>query len=262
MPPSVPFDPHRFQSAAKHYFARPEYAPRLITRVAELCGPTSEDRIMDLGCGPGPLTVAFAPLVGSVVAVDPEPAMLELAAANTAAFGKKITFIQGSSNDLGPHFGSFKLVVIGRAFHWMDRAETARRLDKIVDADGALALFASSNVKAPETAWQKDYRAIIERYSDGEASWRGPDTVGHEVVLLDSPFSVLENVSVIERRTVPAETLVDRALSMSRTSPGRIGAEKAEALADEIRALAATAAIDGKLTEIVSSDALIARRPG
>ncbi len=67
-------------------------------------------------------------------------------------------------------------------------------------------------------------------------------------------------MSVIERRATPAEHIVDRALSRSRTSPARLGAEKAAAYAAEIRALTARHAQDGFVTEVVESTALIARR--
>ena len=74
------FDPHRFQSAAPHYLTgRPYYAPALIDRVAELCGLGGADRVLDLGCGPGQLAVAFAAHAGSVLAIDPEPEMLRIA---------------------------------------------------------------------------------------------------------------------------------------------------------------------------------------
>ena len=71
------FQPHRFRTAARHYLAgRPAYAPRLIRLVAELLRLSERDRLLDLGCGPGVLAGAFAPLVGEVVAIDPEPEML------------------------------------------------------------------------------------------------------------------------------------------------------------------------------------------
>src|SRR5262245_47813750 len=70
----VPFQPRRFQSAAQHYLAgRPPYAERLIALVAERCRLRGTDRLLDLGCGPGQIAIAFAPLVGAVVAIDPEP---------------------------------------------------------------------------------------------------------------------------------------------------------------------------------------------
>src|SRR6516162_11522159 len=59
------FQPRRFRSAAAHYLAgRPAYAPRLIGHVARFVGLGLDDRVLDLGCGPGVLAGAFAPLAG------------------------------------------------------------------------------------------------------------------------------------------------------------------------------------------------------
>ena len=60
----APFDSERYRSAAAHYEkGRVPYAPALIRRVAEVTGLGSEHRVLDLGCGPGPLARSFAPLV-------------------------------------------------------------------------------------------------------------------------------------------------------------------------------------------------------
>jgi ubiquinone/menaquinone biosynthesis C-methylase UbiE len=195
----VPFEPERFRSTAVHYHARPAYAPRLIALVAELCRLGPADRLLDLGAGPGPLAIAFRPYVGSVLAVDPEPEMLARAAENAAAAGVAIDFRAGSSADLpqpgrddgAEPFGRFKAVTIGRAFHWMDRAETLRRLDAMVEPDGAIALFHDSHPKLPENDWLKAYSALGERYAPAAAAWRGPDFLAHEAVLLASPFAAL-----------------------------------------------------------------------
>ena len=82
----------------------------------------------------------------------------------------------------------------------------------------------------------------------------------HISVLLNSPFSALEEISVIERHSTPAEILVERALSMSSTSRARIG-ERADALAAELSAWLSQLAPDGVIGEVVATTALIARRP-
>jgi ubiquinone/menaquinone biosynthesis C-methylase UbiE len=261
MVPVVPFQSDRFRSTAVHYHARPAYAPRLIARVAELCRLGNSDRLLDLGCGIGPLAIALRPYVGHVLAVDPEPEMLARAAVEAAARGVEIEFRSGSSADLGPAFGSFKAVTIGRAFHWMDRVETLRRLDGMIEQDGAVALFHDSHPKLPENHWLQEYRALRERYAGpAAASWRGPDWVRHEAVLLDSPFARLESVSVIERRATSVEELLHRALSHSVTSPARLGEAAAAAFVAETRAVVESHAEKGLVTEVVESTALIARR--
>lgn len=142
MAEEVNLEPRRFAAAASHYLAgRPAYAERLILRIVQKLPLGAADAVMDLGCGPGQLAILFAPYVGSVLAIDPSAEMLEIAR-HAAGEAAKIRFKPGSSFDIGPELGTFKLVTIGRAFHWMDRSDTLQRLDGMVAKGGAVALFA------------------------------------------------------------------------------------------------------------------------
>ncbi len=84
--------------------------------------------------------------------------------------------------------------------------------------------------------------------------------VDHEVILLDSAFSLLDEIAVIERRQTSVEQLVERALSRSSTTPERLGTA-ASGFAAEIEALLRPLSTDGLLTEVIATYALIARRP-
>ena len=257
----IPFQPHRFRTAASHYLAgRPAYAPRALARVVELCCLKPTDRVLDLGCGPGQLARAFAPVVAEVVGIDPEPEMLRVARQDTPA---NAIWTQGSSYDLGPHLGRFKLVTMGRSFHWMDRVDTLQRLDQIVEADGVVALFSADHPELPDNAWRAEYRAILDRYAERDTGRhrRGPGWVPHSAVLLDSPFSMIEEISVFERRPLAAPVLVERALSMSSTSRAILG-ERTDAFVGELTALIERLAPTGDLVEVVATTALMARRPG
>jgi ubiquinone/menaquinone biosynthesis C-methylase UbiE len=257
------FQPRRFRSAARHYLAgRPAYAPRLIRHVAGFTRLAPDHRILDLGCGPGMLAGAFAPLVGEVIAMDPEPEMLRIAEAEFGGAGR-ISFVRGSSFDLSPTLGRFHLVTMGRSFQWMDRAETLRRLDGMIEPGGAVVLFNNRHRDAPEMEWIEPYRALVRRYAASDQTHvkrRSDAWVDHEVVLLDSAFSVLDEIAVIERRQTSVEQLVERALSRSSTTEERLGTA-ASRFAAEIQALLRPLATDGLLTEVVATYALIARRP-
>ncbi|WP_316166927.1 MULTISPECIES: class I SAM-dependent methyltransferase [unclassified Bradyrhizobium] len=127
---------------------------------------------MDLGCGPGWLGIAFAPLVGKVIGIDPEPAMLEAAQAIANAAAVEIELIEGSSFDLSPQLGRFRAVAIGRAFHWMDRADTLRKLDPLIEEDGAVMLFNDVRPDVPQNAWYKRYSDVVDRFTQQECRFR------------------------------------------------------------------------------------------
>jgi len=253
----------RFRSAARHYLAgRPDYAPRLISRVAQFTGLTDGHRVLDLGCGPGLLAGAFARLAGEVIGIDPEPEMLRVAEAAFGATGAR--FVAGSSAELSPALGGFRLVTMGRSFHWMDRADTLRRLDAMIDPGGAVALFASQHCEeVPDNAWLADYRAVVRRYAVGDRTHVRHSTgnwVRHEAFLLDSAFSVADEIGVIERRQVSVDQLIHRALSRSSTTEERLGSD-ASRLAADIDALLRPKTADGVLTEMIATSALVGRRP-
>jgi len=235
----IPFDPARFRSAAPHYLSgRPSYAPALIARVAQICGLNGSRRLLDLGCGPGVLAMALAPYVADVLAIDPEPEML--AEGQKLAAGLAVKFTQGSSLDITPDWGRFALVEPG----------------------GAVVLFRTDHPDVPDNAWRVPYHAVIDSATGAgqRAAWRRPGWVSHEAVLLDGPFCVLERVGVIERVRTPSALMIDRALSMSSSTQTRLGTGVA-ALRASVAAAVAAATVDGLVTEVVESVALIARRP-
>ena len=254
-PTPLPFDPHRYRSAAAYYEqGRVPYAPALISRVAAVTGLGSQHRILDLGCGPGTLARCFAPHVREVVAMDPSAEMLTAARALTLE-ATNIRYLAGSSYDLEPTLGNFQLAVMGRSFHWMDRIDTLKRLDRMIEPTGAVALFHDSAPAIPINAWRKVWRVIREHYEPhAEPHGRDADWIRHEAILLDSPFARVENFGVIERRVLDVETLVQRTLSMSSTSPSHLG-EKAAAMIAEIRA-----ALADVCEEVVETSALVAWR--
>ncbi|MDG3007321.1 class I SAM-dependent methyltransferase [Paludisphaera mucosa] len=259
----IPFDPRRFKTAAASYLVgRPVYPPRLFRRIVELCGLDRSHRAMDLGCGPGQIAIALAPYVGRVVAVDPEPEMLKIAAGEAERAGREIEFVQASSYDLGPRFGTFRLVAMGRSFHWMDRAETLRRLDAMIEPEGAVAFLHDDHPTVPDNAWFATFQEIVARHAADDVAKRvRAGRAGHESVLLDSPFRRLERITVFERSSIPVDALVLRLRSMSSVARSRVG-DRAEDLAAEVREAITPFARDGLLSEVIAASALIASREG
>lgn len=254
-----PFQPHRFQNAASHYLAgRIPYFPRLIARVAELTGLNPAHRLLDMGCGPGLLAKAFAPFVAQALGVDPEPEMLRIAAVDSPV---NIEWRQASSYDIAPDWGQFRLVTMGRSFHWMDRVDTLRRLEALVPPGGAVALFHDAHPELPENAWWPHYRALVRRYETGAGVHRHPDWLPDETVILGSAFNQLETHSVIEPRRASIASIIARAMSKSSIAMAS-SAGSVASLGPEIEKLLAPYAQDGQVTEIVAMEAVIGSRAG
>jgi ubiquinone/menaquinone biosynthesis C-methylase UbiE len=251
---SLPLDPQRFAGTAAFYERyRLAFPDRLIRRVAGLAGLNPGDAVLDLGCGSGMLAIPFARGGMAVTAMDPEPEMLAAARKAADAAGVTVTLRQASSFDLTPDMGPFRLVVIGRAFHWMDRAATLAMLDRIVTPDGGVALFHDAHPPVKENGWFKMVCDISARHRARGAE-RGGGHRRYEPFLLASAFTQLDGLSVTIRRPVSVDEIVGRAFSMSASVSDR------DALAGELTAALRESSPDGKFTEVAELVALLARR--
>ena len=259
----VRFEPHRFRSTVPYYARyRAPYPDRLIEFVARYCGLESGNRVLDLGCGPGQLAIAFARLGATVTTMDPEPAMLAAAKERAREAGVRLTLVEGSSYDLGPALGRFRLAAMGRSFHWMDREATLTALDSLIEPGGAVVLFGDRRVEGAGANW----RGLLDRLRRefvparaAERHRRRTELEPHESVLLRSAFSRLERHGVIGRRKLSPDEIVGRVYSLSDTSPEVLGARR-PAFEKKLRAGLTRLARKHELGEILEIAALVARR--
>jgi len=253
--------PGRFADLAEIYRdGRPTYPALLARRVAAHAGLASTDAVLDLGTGPGFLAFDFVPYAASVTGVDPEPAMLRVARQTAERTGAAVNFIGSTAENLPDDLGPFRLVTIGRAFHWMDRALVLTKLDTLIVKGGGIALFQEAYPKLPANAWYAPYLATLDRHAVHDPA--KPITTGrqdHEAVLFDSAFAHLERISVIEARRTSVEALVRRALSFARVYHAEDGAQP-ERLVREVREGLQPYAKDGMIEEVLEGIALIAQR--
>ena len=261
----APFVPDRFTSAIPHYIhGRPPYSERLVERLAHEVRLAPRSRVLDLGCGPGSLTLLLARHCDTVIGIDADPAMIEAARSAAGAAGVPVDWRVGSSFDLESSLAPLDLVTIARAFHWMDREATLCTLDTLIAPGGAIALVNTELHDLGGFRWHGAFEEARRGHGrfDDFYHWRKSDAYeSHASVLMRSSFSEVDRISVFDVRTPGIDELVARAFSFSANSPSMLGADGIAAYETELRERMLALCPDGLFPEIVESVAIIARRP-
>ena len=183
-----------FAGTAWHYARyRPGYPKALFADLVARFHLDGTGRLLDLGCGTGQLTLPLAEHVAAAIGMDPEPEMLTEAARQAqAAHVTNVTWAQGSSDDLPGELGHFRLVTMGRSFHWMDREQLLAALDGMVDDDGGLVIANDSCLVRPTTTWQQAIEDIQHRFLPPDCQISSPNLAHahepHMAILARSSF--------------------------------------------------------------------------
>jgi ubiquinone/menaquinone biosynthesis C-methylase UbiE len=251
----------RFASTASLYeHLRPPYPSEFFRSVAEKLGLSRQSSLIDLGTGPGLLALGFAPYVGRIVGVDPEPTMLDAARRAAASTGHALALIEGKVETLGPDIGSFDVVTIGRALHWMDREPTLARLERLVARDGAIAICASFSATDGSNQWLDGYNDVRRRWSPAklwEEAGRGTRARRDLPAFFRcSAFQPTELVTVETSHTISVQDLTRRTLTYSSSSPDALG-DNVEAMLRDVEGHLASFSRDGLIAETIVSTAQI-----
>ena len=254
----------RFASTVALYEKfRPPYPPEFFREVVERLKLTKQHSLIDLGTGPALLALGFAPYVGRVVGVDPEPNMLAAARESVKRSGRDVTLIEGKAEELPQDIGRFDLVTIGRALHWMDREKLPALFARLVDGEGNIAICASSTARGGQNPWFETYNEARRAWSDPHLLRQTHDgdrtTRDFSAVLEPSEFRIAEKIRIETTHEVSVLDLAQRVLTFSPSSPEAVG-DKADDMLRDVEARLEPFARDGVVTEVLVTIAHVARR--
>ena len=242
---------------------RPPYPPTFFREVAQQLRLTHGQALIDLGTGPGLLALGFSPYVGRIVGVDPEPAMIAAARAAASRASQAITLIESKTENLSGDIGSFDVVTIGRALHWMDREATLARFDTLVAPNGMVLVCSSHSALDGANPWLDDYNQARRAWSDASLwSEAGSGARVHRdlaAFFRGSQFHVADAIAVETSHDIKVGDLARRVLTFSSSSPTVLG-DRADAMLRDLEKRLFPFSREGVVTEVVVSVAQVTKR--
>lgn len=193
----------------------------LLGLLPEISGVGSSDRVLDVACGPGLVSCAFAKKAGRVTGLDMVPAMLDRARVTQEK--QKLTNVEwkgGSATALPFPDETFDAVVTRFSFHhYLDPVAALREMRRVCKPSGV--------VLVADVAPRPDARAAY----DAVEKLRDPS---HTHALTEAEFEALgagEKMKLIRRATYRLESDLEGLLRTSFPQDG--DADKIRALFEE-----------------------------
>jgi ubiquinone/menaquinone biosynthesis C-methylase UbiE len=238
------WDESLFAGAAGYYQqGRVPYAPDLAGVFARSLALDGRGRLLDVGCGPGTVTLRLAPLFGAAVGLDPDPGMLACASRAAASQGTgNVTWVCLRAEGLPAGLGSFRAVTFAQSFHWMDRPRVASAVAAMLDPGGAVVQVDPAGYRAEDLAAEhrrgtlpfppppddaldqlrRQYLGSDRRAGQGirNTSPSGEDQVFQEAGFLPAQAVTVPDQRIIERTI---DDVVARVFSSSSTAPHLFG---------------------------------------
>jgi trans-aconitate methyltransferase len=116
------------------------YPDELIADVCEFAELRPGDPVLEVGCGAGQATIGFAARGYRLTALDPGPALIEVARAKVPATSQ-VNFVVSPFETWDARGEKFKLLFSAQAWHWIARDIAFAKAADCLAAQGVLAVF-------------------------------------------------------------------------------------------------------------------------
>ena len=275
------WDDSLFKGASGYYErGRLPYARGYVDTLVRALGLDGRGRLLDVGCGPGIVTLALAPHFTEVVGLDPDPDMLAEAARQAAR--RDVTnarWVNARAEDLPAGLGEFRAVVFAQSFHWTDRDRVAATVSAMLEPGGAFVHISDLKDESGESMARPlpppsgppappyaQIRALVRRHL-GPVRRAGRGTLPHGTPDREQLVLARAGFEDFQRHVVAAGQLAERTaddvvawvFSHSGSAPHLFGDDVAEFERD-LRALLREASPHGRFAEYLPATEIMTWR--
>lgn len=258
------WDPSLYAGSARFYpVGRVAYPAELVETIAGALGLDGSGLLLDVGAGPGSLTLLLAPWFAAVVGIDPDADMLAEAARQAGRAGiANASWRELRAEQLPADLPAPRVVTFAQSFHWMDRARVAGAVRRMLVEGGAAVHVGATTHEGVDTDEvlplpqppRDGIRALVREFLGdvrraGRSTLPGGTPGGEDDVYRAAGFVGPERLEVPGRvvtRTV--EEVRASVYSLSSSAPHLFGAGL-EAFDSRLRALLDGAASEGGFSE-------------
>ncbi|WP_439379424.1 class I SAM-dependent methyltransferase [Amycolatopsis lexingtonensis] len=222
------WDETLYAGSAAHYVrGRLPYPAALGAAFAAELGLDGAGRLLDVGCGPGSLTLVLAPYFAEAVGLDADADMLrEAARLDTGS----CRWVHRRAEELPAGLGEFRLVTFAQSFHWLDRPRVAAAARGMLAPGGVLAhIHATTHEGAEGSVPRAAITELVRKYLGpvrraGRGSLPGGTAGGEADVYRAAGFAGPRRFAVPgEAVTRTADEVVDSVFSLSSAAPHLFG---------------------------------------
>lgn len=253
-----------FAGVADYYqSSRLPYPNEVFDWIVREYGLDGRGRLLDAGCGTGFVCLPLSTWFEDVVAVDPEPDMLRVAARVAHERGvANVRFLRLSAEEVPPALAPLRLVTFGNSFHWTDREKVAHALFPLIAPGGGLVVLASSSVWTGKEPWKAALLGTVNAWlGPGRRAGTGrlPGAPLHEDVLRATQFGEPLVVNMVKRRAWTTDALIGLLYSSSLQLRSVLGG-RAEEFERDLRERLLRLAPDDRFIEDVEFTIISARK--
>lgn len=232
MPAGTQFSRDAYVGTAGYYsLYRLPYPDTLIEQLRLQAKITGRGRLVDLGCGPGRLSLPLSRYFARVTAVDIEREMVREGQKKARERGiGNIRWQVSRAESFQVASRTVELVTIGEAFHRFDQRVVAERARRWLKPGCCIALIWQNHPWQGRDPWHQAIRETMHRWAPSQASSEVPlpKILPFEEVLIEAGFGEVERREFVVGHVWTIEELIGFFYSTSILSKRTLGAKAAE----------------------------------